>query len=293
MGSHDIICLHTMVGNLTGTDRMFKASGWTGTESHFGVGGKWADGLDGVVYQWQDTEYTADANLNGNHRVLSIETADNAPRAAADIEPWTEKQVDAIVLLLVYLCRTYSIPAVLIPDTAPGRRGIGYHRQGVQHSGGTHPAGFLQPGGELWSKAVGKECPGPARIKQIPGIIARVQGLLNPTKGIPVAETPDPFRTERTLTQADALAYGGTIKAGDTKSRDELLRFPPATERSRRENATLHRELLASLKVQHKTLTDDVGNGNATLRDELAAVRLALTDLQTSMATLIAHLSEQ
>jgi len=167
-----------MVGNLSSTDRFFRANGWGGTESHFGVGGKWGDGLDGVVYQWQDTEFSADANFEGNDRIISIETGDNAPQSPADIEPWTPKQLDAIVAITAWACKKYSIPAVLIPDSMPGRRGIGFHRLGVQHSGGTHPAGFLQPGGERWSTKVGKECPGPQRIAQIPGIVARVKAVL-------------------------------------------------------------------------------------------------------------------
>ena len=56
--------------------------GYQGTESHFGVGGRWGGdakaGLDGTVWQWQDLLYTADANLDGAWDVISIETADNA-----------------------------------------------------------------------------------------------------------------------------------------------------------------------------------------------------------------------
>lgn len=178
MARHDIVCLHTMAGYLTGTDRMFRANGWGGTESHFGVGGKWGDGRDGEVIQWQDTEFSADANFEGNRRIVSIETGDNAPDRPSQIEPWTPKQLDAIVAITAWACKRYDIPAVLIPDSKPGRRGIGYHRLGCEHSGGTHPAGFLQPGGERWSTSLGKECPGPKRIAQIPGIVARVKAVL-------------------------------------------------------------------------------------------------------------------
>lgn len=180
MRAHDVICLHTMVGNLTSTGRMFGERGYTGTESHFGVGGPWGDDHDGEVWQWQDTEFSADANLEGRDNVLSIETGDNAPHLARDIRPWTPAQCEAISRLIAYLCKRYDIPCRLIPDTKPGRRGIGYHRQGVQHSGGGHPAGWLQPGGRRWSKSTGKECPGEARIKQVPGVIERAAALLRP-----------------------------------------------------------------------------------------------------------------
>jgi hypothetical protein len=185
MDGHDIICLHTMVGYLTSTDAMFKQNGYGGTESHFGIGGKWggdlAKGYDGKVFQWQDLNHTADANLNGNHHVISIETADNAPQSASNLAAWTSAQKDAIVDLVVWLCRKYSIPPILVKDSKPGRRGIAYHHQGIEHSDGvdSHP-GWLVSGGERWSSVVGKECPGNARIKQLrEEIIPRVQDILN------------------------------------------------------------------------------------------------------------------
>ena len=179
MKVHDIVCLHTMVGYLYSTNNMFHNNGYGGTESHFGIGGKWGSDVtggrswDGRVEQWQDLDYTADANLDGNHRCISIETADNAPTYAANIEPWTPKQVSAIVRLVRWLCspgahadcpsswkcHQEGIPLKLIPDTKPGRRGIGYHAQGI--------APNRVSGGELWSNANGKECPGPVRIRQL------------------------------------------------------------------------------------------------------------------------------
>ena len=52
-----ILIFHTMVGSLKGTDALFRGQGYTGTESHFGVGGPW-DGaaLDGAVWQWQSID---------------------------------------------------------------------------------------------------------------------------------------------------------------------------------------------------------------------------------------------
>lgn len=184
MKAHDIICLHTMVGYLSSTDIMFKRSGYGGTESHFGIGGKWgADkdkGYDGKVFQWQDLDYSADANYQGNPRIISIETADNAPQSARNLAPWTPKQLDAIARLVAWLCKKYSIPPIVVRDSKPGRRGIAYHRQGCEHGDGvgSHP-GWLVQGGERWSTARGKECPGNERIKQISSIIIpRVQDIL-------------------------------------------------------------------------------------------------------------------
>jgi hypothetical protein len=177
MARHDIICLHTMVGYLKSTDDMFDDQGYTGVESHFGVGGIWgsdkAAKLDGVIYQWVDTEYRADANLDGNHRLISIETADNTPQRAADILAWTPNQVRAIIRLVAALCKHYDIPAVLVPDSKPGRRGIAYHRQGIDP--------WRVSGGETWSSSRGKECPGDRRIAQIRNeIIPGVRAALAP-----------------------------------------------------------------------------------------------------------------
>lgn len=186
MRSHDIVCLHTMVGYLASTDPYFRVTngaGFAGTESHFGVGGKWgrdvpASGgsLDGVTWQWQDLAYGADANLDGKTRVISIETADNAPARPEDIEAWTDRQVEEIVRLVDWLCspaahakcpagwlcRDAGIPRVLIPDSKPGRRGIGYHAQG---------AAERVAGGERWSTSSTKPCPGARRIAQLRNVI--------------------------------------------------------------------------------------------------------------------------
>ncbi len=183
MTSHDIVCIHTMVGYLYSTRVMFMKGGYTGTESHFGIGGKWGSDVtegrlyDGRVEQWQDLGYQADANLEGNPRVISIETADNAPRLASDISEWTPKQLDALVKLIRWLCSKAAhancpapwechksgIPMALIPDTKPGRRGIAYHAQGISPN--------RVSGGEVWSSVAGKECPGATRIKQLKEVV--------------------------------------------------------------------------------------------------------------------------
>lgn len=196
MRAHDIICWHTMVGFLTSTDGYFRSgngAGFDGTESHFGNGGKWGPDLggkmDGQLFQWQDLMYTADANLDGNGVVLSIENADNAPARPEDIAPFTDAQIESSIALGSWLCtpeahsncptnwacHQVGIPAYEIPDTKPGRRGLGWHAMGVQGVG-------LVPGGVKWSRSVGKVCPGRARIVQLqtivfPGIRARLAGV--------------------------------------------------------------------------------------------------------------------
>jgi hypothetical protein len=183
----DIVCLHTMVGTLAGTDRQFRAAGYAGTFSHFGIGG------DGVALQWQDTRYRGAANYAGNHRIISVETADMGPEfppwdTRVDAVPrWTEPQLDTLAALIAAMCTAHGIPCELIRDSRPGRRGIGYHRQGCD---GNYPDGRV-PGGEVWSTARGKVCPGNARIAQIPVVISRARALLT----VPPIPVPAPRRT--------------------------------------------------------------------------------------------------
>ena len=50
IGVPRVLIVHTIVGNLTGTDAMFRRQGYDGVESTFGIGGPWEPGdLDGVV----------------------------------------------------------------------------------------------------------------------------------------------------------------------------------------------------------------------------------------------------
>ena len=189
MTSHDIICWHTMVGSLSGTDAFFEADGYGGTESHFGTGG-----AGEKVKQWQDLAFTADANLDGNPRVISIENADKGPGFAAwsgsNVPAFTGKQLAQLIDLTAWLCskeahsacpsswlcHQVGIPPVLIPDSKPGRRGIGYHRQGID---GSLPD-MRVPGGEVWSSSRGKICPGDRRVAQLKAAIPEIAKLVNP-----------------------------------------------------------------------------------------------------------------
>lgn len=172
MQSHDVICIHTMAGYFTGTDSMFHQSGYGGTESHFGIS------ETGFAKQWQDLDYQADANLYGNPYCISIETADLDPddffpnwiKTGEPIPPFTDYQLVKLIEICSWLIKYYNIPPTLIPDTKPGRRGIAYHRQGIDP--------WRVSGGVKWSDSYGKPCPGDARIHQIETIIVpRLQGM--------------------------------------------------------------------------------------------------------------------
>lgn len=61
--------------------------------------------------------------------------------------------------------------------------------------------------------------------------------LNKPPAGITPQKAEDDMELsdKHKLTDADAKAYGGDVKAGDEKSWDEVLRFPPSVARLRRE----------------------------------------------------------
>jgi hypothetical protein len=296
MKSHDIVCVHTMVGYLTSTDAMFRKGGYTGTESHYGVGGIWgpdkAAGLDGVAYCWQDDTRAADANLDGWHRVISIETADNAPGKVEDIAGWTPAQCETTARIIAYHCERENIPAVLISDTKPGQRGIAYHRQGCLHSDGlgSHP-GWLVTGGERWSSSKGKGCPGPRRIEQLKTIIIpRVRVLLAPAPTAPEVPVADEDKAEvdqirrGTLaaieTQRPLMPYVDSLFS-DTDNQMSLwqaVQHGAAQALAARETAGTALEELATLKTQ-----------NAELRELVTD----LTGTQSAMATTLLSIVAQ
>jgi hypothetical protein len=169
----DIISLHTMVMSLPACDAMWRRTGYTASHSHFGIGG------NGECWQWQDTAYRAAANYNGNHHIISVETADRGVpfpdwniNDGSAVPAWTPAQCETLAQLIAAMCKAHNIPCEIIPDSKPGRRGIGWHRLGVP--------GYMVAGGEQWSTAQGKVCPGSRRIAQIPGIVARARQILNP-----------------------------------------------------------------------------------------------------------------
>jgi hypothetical protein len=73
------------------------------------------------------------------------------------------------VLFRSWLAVRYGIGLERIRDSRRGRRGIGWHRQGVDR--------WRAPGGESWSTKVGKVCPGDRRIAQIPGLITEARRI--------------------------------------------------------------------------------------------------------------------
>jgi hypothetical protein len=209
----DILCFHTAVGYLVSTWNYFERDDIK-VYSHGCIGGKWgsdiARDLDGVAWQMADTDVRAAANLDGNYRVISWETADNAARP---IQPWTPAQCAKIVQIMVDANRLDGIPLVMIPDSKPGRRGVGYHRLGCDP--------YRVAGGELWSSSPGKDCPTDPRIKQLPALLDQAKDIVAGKPGGSFM-TYTPAEEKRVLDAADAIlgmtalgqpSAGATLKA--------------------------------------------------------------------------------
>jgi hypothetical protein len=157
MSRYDIVCIHTIVGYAPAH------------AAHFSTR------ANGQIIQSRDTKYRGAANLNGNYRVISIENEDHGPAFGAwsgsNVPAFTPQQVEAIAKICAWAHLTHGIPLTLAPDSKPGSRGIAYHRQGCDGDFRNYDFGGRVAGGELWSNATGKVCPGDRRIHQLIDLI--------------------------------------------------------------------------------------------------------------------------
>lgn len=167
IGIPRLLIVHTMVGGLMGTERMFKENGYEGVESTFGLGGPWdGSSLDGVFFQWQLLSRQADANYKGNALATSIECSDggNASRGFSD------KQIASLIDFHVWWCKQTGNPAV--KATRWDGHGFGYHRMFNEWN---HPA---------------HDCPGDSRARQLeneiwPEAARRVKGQVSNATPVP------------------------------------------------------------------------------------------------------------
>lgn len=212
--------LHTAVSSTTSLYSYFAVPGRVC--SHFYVR------QDGTVEQYVDTAYRAAADLEGNADTISVESWDGYLRTWRDgdpVPPWTPAQVDSLARLTRWVLDAHpSIPARLAVDSLPGptSRGVSWHRLGVNP--------WRKPGGLLYSNAVGKVCPGDARIAQIPTILARATA-----DATPEGDEMTPEQARQLKAVYDAIFNGGTsmpegkplkdlIADGGTATRADLAR---------------------------------------------------------------------
>jgi len=191
-----IVIVHTMDGSLLGTDNLFRNQ--SVFESHFGIGGP-TDGadLDGVVFQWMDTDRLADANRHANDFAVSIETSDGGD----ENRPWSPKQLDALIRLIGALCDHHSIPRRVVTDPFDATGGLGWHVM------------FGAPG--PWTPRA-KTCPGPVRIAQLKNtVFPAVMGQETPL----IAQEDE--MTEEQARQLNAIFQGLTVQG--TASPEETV----------------------------------------------------------------------
>ena len=115
--------------------------------AHFFVAG------DGSVEQLVDTNDRAWHAYSANSHGIGIETHDGGNAA----NPWTPQQVDALVALTDWACRTHGIKRAIC--TSPTSGGLGWHEQFRDWNRNAHA------------------CPGPVREAQVRDVILpRIQG---------------------------------------------------------------------------------------------------------------------
>ena len=150
---------------------------------------------DGSMEQYVSHESSAWTSGAGSYRSIGIETE------GMGVEPWTAAQCETLARVLAWAHKTYGVPLALMDSSAPRARGTGWHRLGVPMTRAQLNRGISYTGGELWSRAVGKTCPGSACIAQIPAIVSRARILAGLDKPAP---KPKP-------TPAEALAEAGIL----------------------------------------------------------------------------------
>jgi N-acetylmuramoyl-L-alanine amidase-like protein len=169
------LVVHTMVGNLAGTDNEFLHTHYS---SHFGTG------QDGTLIQWVDIKGgAAEAQAGGNGNWYSIEDADNLNPS----NPFTQPQINRIAQVLELTSRVGNFPLQL--TSSPSGEGLGWHGMGGV-AWGNHP-----------------DCPGRVRRAQLPGIVALAKQIRSGTPTPPAFKT---WTTKGMLTLAalaDQLHY--------------------------------------------------------------------------------------
>lgn len=214
-----------------------------GLESHLWIA------ENGTTEQYVPFNIRADANGAANSFAISIET--ESTKYAT--EPWTQAQVDRLIAVLDWVCRTYSIPRRLM--THPTDSGIAWHVQ------------FGAPG--PWT-GVAKVCPGPARIAQVKSVIVPRLQALTGAKPAPSPSKPAPTPTGG-LTMSEAKRLDKRI---DTMRNATLLLIEAANRRiDTLRNAT---KLIVTAEGQERT------KAIAALETELDALTAELDTLRNA-----------
>lgn len=187
---HRRMNLHVAVSERDSLYSMFSNS--NSAASHFYVA------KDGTVEQYIDTKYRSASDMSGNDSTISVETQGGLGNSSKlNAEKWTDAQFNAIVKLWKWARDTHNIKNQVAKNTQTNDNsaGLSWHRLGVQGNFAGRK-GILSTsyklGGIKYSSAAGKECPGDAKILQIPAIWEAANGkVAEPSKPKP-APKPKP-----------------------------------------------------------------------------------------------------
>lgn len=247
--------------------------GWFNTPQS-GVSAHYHVAADGMLEQYVDADLTAWAQCAGDARLISIETQGGASGR------WTAPQAATLARLISELAAHYNFPISAMNSSKTDERGIGYHALGVAATRAQRRAGISQTGGELWSRAVGKVCPGAERITQLPEIIAALRGC---SPRSPQAAQLEGMENDMTSEQAQQLAdinwlVGNSLApaAGRTEQRTEEI-----VNSTRAMSAQL-----TALAASVKALSEAQGLDPSQVAKSIdAAVANALSDLKVTLTT--------
>lgn len=226
---------------------------WPGADWHFYVSKK------GTIYQFIDTDLQSWTTGAGNSSMIGVETEGGVHNP--ETEPWTDAQLDALARIARWAHETEGIPLRLMKSSHPSERGLGWHKLGVRP--------WVVPGGELWSSAYGKICPGRAKIAQMPEVLRRAQGT----------DQEDDMNAEQAK-QLEKL-YEVYVTGTHERIPKGLGRWVPITflrateefaRRLHREQVPALEKRLAGLQAAVDKLATVAANGDEVTADQLRAV---------------------
>jgi hypothetical protein len=167
------------------------------------------------------------ATSAGNASLVAFESEGGLGSSAVlNAEPWTDNQLNWAARILRHLHDTEGVPLQVMPDSMPGSRGFATHRLGISP--------WRVAGGEVWSSANGKECPGTAKHNQRGEVVRRA---------ISGSTTGDPFMA---LSDAQQAAMATTV--GEIKYVLNLIK--PSTDQISNLIAAIDRLTAAMSKLQ-------------------------------------------
>lgn len=213
------VVLHTSASRTARSLHAWFQRGGANASSHFHVDDY------GIVEQYVDTKYMSWANGEGNPRAVTIETQGDGTGV------WTSACVKSLIALVRWACDTHGIPTRQMASSAASQHGIGWHRLGVNGNfpeEGIERGRLQRGGGQVWSSARGKVCPGTKRIHQIPGIVEAVNtGNVHPSTGAkPTNPAPRPVAKQSTKNRPNKSTTFPTDyeNLAITKKLDELTK---------------------------------------------------------------------